>query len=75
MWRHPVVARFAPVVVIVLAIIVIWYVAAVLMNLGIVRGAFEREETPYTTEQLIAGTLNAERPLLAGAASDRGDIL
>jgi NitT/TauT family transport system permease protein len=61
---HPAVVRFAPVIVIVLALIAIWYVAAVLMNMNIVRGAFEREETPYTTANLIVGTLSAERPLL-----------
>src|SRR5580658_311842 len=61
---HPVLVRSTPVLVIVAAIIVIWYVAAILMNLNIVRGAFEREDTPYTTGELIVGTLNAERPLL-----------
>jgi NitT/TauT family transport system permease protein len=61
---HPAVVRFTPVVAIVLALIAIWYVAAVLMNMSIVRGAFERNETPYTTGELIAGTLSAERPLL-----------
>src|SRR5271170_2218005 len=61
---HPAVVRSAPVVVIVVALIAIWYVAAVLMNKDIVRDAFERNDTPYTTAELIAGTLNAERPLL-----------
>jgi NitT/TauT family transport system permease protein len=61
---HPVLARSAPILVIVLALIAIWYVAAILMNLQLVRGAFEREETPYTVTDLLAGTLNAERPLL-----------
>ena len=61
---HPTVARYAPVVSIVLALIALWYVAAVLMNMNIVRDAFERDETAYTTRDLIAGTLNAERPLL-----------
>ena len=28
------------------------------------RGAFERNDTPYTTGQLIVGTMSAERPLL-----------
>ena len=61
---HPAVARSAPVLVIVAAIIVIWYVAAVLMNLDVVRDAFERDGTSYTTSELIESTLNAERPLL-----------
>src|SRR5713101_1482893 len=62
--RHPLVARYAPIVAIVLALIAIWYIAAVLMNLSLVRGAFEREEAPYTVSELIAGTMSAERPLL-----------
>jgi NitT/TauT family transport system permease protein len=62
--RYPLLARYAPIVTIVLALIAIWYVAAVLMNLSLVRDAFEREETPYTASELIAGTMSAERPLL-----------
>jgi NitT/TauT family transport system permease protein len=64
-WRnHPLVMRYAPIATIVLALIVIWYVAAVLMNMALVHDAFEREETPYTVSELIAGTMEAERPLL-----------
>jgi NitT/TauT family transport system permease protein len=62
--QHPLFVRYAPIVTIVLALIVIWYVAAVLMNLSLVRDAFEREETPYTVSELIEGTMSAERPLL-----------
>jgi NitT/TauT family transport system permease protein len=61
---HPLVIRYSPVVVVVVAIVAIWYAAAVLMNLSIVRDQFERDETPYTVVQLIEGTLTAERPLL-----------
>ena len=61
---HPIVVRYAPIFVVVVAIIVLWYVGAILMNRNIVRGEFERSDTPYTTGELIAGTLNAERPLL-----------
>jgi NitT/TauT family transport system permease protein len=62
--RHPLVERYLPVAVIVLALIVVWYIAAVLMNLSLVRGGFEREETAYTIGDLISGTMSAERPLL-----------
>src|SRR6266436_2981209 len=62
--QHPLVERYAPVATIVLALVAIWYVAAVLMNLSLVRDGFEREETPYTVSDLIAGTMSAERPLL-----------
>jgi NitT/TauT family transport system permease protein len=61
---HPLVIRYSPVVAVVVAIVAIWYVAAVLMNMRIVRDQFERDETPYTFAQLIEGTLSAERPLL-----------
>src|SRR6202022_1733258 len=62
--RHPLVERYAPILTIVLALIAIWYVAALLMNLSLVRDGFEREETPYTVSDLIEGTMSAERPLL-----------
>ncbi len=61
---HPWIARYAPLATTVLALIAIWYVAAAAMNLSLVRGAFEREETNYTTTELLAGTMTAERPLL-----------
>jgi NitT/TauT family transport system permease protein len=57
-------ARSTPVLVVVVALIAIWYVAAILMNVRLVRDGFEREETPYTVGDLISGSLNAERPLL-----------
>lgn len=62
--QHPLFVRYAPIVTIVLALVVIWYVAAVLMNLSLVRDGFEREEAPYTVSELIEGTMSAERPLL-----------
>ncbi|WP_423864738.1 ABC transporter permease [Bradyrhizobium sp.] len=62
--RHPLLVRYAPIGTIVLALMAIWYIAAVLMNLSLVRDAFEREETAYTISDLIAGTMSAERPLL-----------
>jgi NitT/TauT family transport system permease protein len=64
-WLWQAVARRVPVVVVVAALLVVWYVAAILMNAALVRDAFEREETKYTVSELIAGTLNAERPLVA----------
>src|SRR5450631_1009749 len=64
-WRqHPLVVRYAPIITIVLALVAVWYIAAVLMNLSKVRDGFEREETPYTVSDLIVGTMSDERPLL-----------
>ena len=48
----------------VLTLVVIWYVAAVAMNWSLVRDGFEREETPYTISDVLAGTMDSERPLL-----------
>src|ERR1700731_884775 len=62
--RHPLVERYPPILTIVLALIAIWFVAALLMNLSLVRDGFEREETPYTVSDLLEGTMSAERPLL-----------
>ena len=62
--RHPLVERYAPVVTMVLALMVIWYIAAVAMNWRLVRDGFEREETPYTVTDVLSGTMSAERPLL-----------
>jgi NitT/TauT family transport system permease protein len=61
---RPLVERYAPLATIVLALIAIWYVAAVAMNWSLVRDGFEREETPYTITDILSGTMNAERPLL-----------
>jgi NitT/TauT family transport system permease protein len=63
--RYPWIAERAPVAVVVLALIVVWYIAAVLMNASLVRDAFEREETAYGVADVIAASLNAERPLVA----------
>jgi NitT/TauT family transport system permease protein len=63
-FRHAIVERYVPVATMVLALIAIWYVAAMAMNWTLVRDAFEREETPYTVSDVLAGTMDAERPLL-----------
>lgn len=48
----------------IFALIAIWYVAALAMNYTLVRDGFEREETPYGVADVLAGTMDAERPLL-----------
>jgi NitT/TauT family transport system permease protein len=64
-WQRRFIAERAPIAVVLAALLVIWYVAALVMNAPLVRDAFEREETKYTLSDLILGTLNAERPLVA----------
>src|SRR5580704_9151137 len=63
-WRPAFVAERIPVVVVVAILIVLWYLAAILMNAPQVRDAFERNEIKYTLSDVIAGTLSAERPLV-----------
>src|SRR3569832_419078 len=62
--RSAIVERYVPVGAMVLALIAIWYVAAIAMNWSLVRDGFEREETPYAVSDVLAGTMDAERPLL-----------
>jgi NitT/TauT family transport system permease protein len=62
--RHPLVERYSPLATTILALVVIWYVAALAMNWTLVRDGFEREETPYTVTDILTGTMSAERPLL-----------
>jgi NitT/TauT family transport system permease protein len=62
--HHPLVARYAPIATMLLALAVIWYIAAIAMNWSLVRDGFEREETAYTFSDVLTGTMNAERPLL-----------
>jgi NitT/TauT family transport system permease protein len=54
-----------PVVIVLLALFAVWYVAAVLMNASVQRDAFANAgRTDYTTQDLIAASLNMERPVL-----------
>ena len=56
--------KTGPVLVIVLAIIAIWYVAAIFMNTPWQRDVFKRAGTDYSTAELIAATWAQERPVL-----------
>jgi NitT/TauT family transport system permease protein len=63
-WRPTWLAERVPILVVVAILLVLWYLAAILMNAPLVRDQFERAETQYSTADLIAGTLDAERPLV-----------
>jgi len=63
-WRPAWLVKHAPVAVIVVILIALWYLAAVLMNAALVRDAFEREEKPYTFSEVVAGTMDLERPVV-----------
>jgi NitT/TauT family transport system permease protein len=63
-WRPTWIIERAPVVVVVAILLVLWYLAAILMNAPLVRDAFERQEVKYSFSDVIAGTLDAERPIV-----------
>ena len=58
------VTNYAPVVAVCAILLVVWYLAAIALNAALVRDAFERQEVQYTFADVIAGTMDAERPLL-----------
>jgi NitT/TauT family transport system permease protein len=57
-------ANTAPLTVVLLGLIGLWYLIAVAVNIAGVRDTFDREDISYTTPDLIAGTWSAERPVL-----------
>ncbi|HSG96143.1 MAG TPA: ABC transporter permease [Afifellaceae bacterium] len=56
--------KTGPVLVVIAAIIAVWYIAAVLMNTPWQRDVFARAGTDYSTAELIAATWAQERPVL-----------
>ena len=63
-WRPTWITARVPVVVVLAILFVLWYLAAIVMNASLVRDAFEREDMKYTLSDVIAGTLDAERPVV-----------
>jgi NitT/TauT family transport system permease protein len=63
-WRPAWITERAPVALIVAILLVLWYLAAIVMNAPLVRDAFERNETQYTFNDVIAGTMDLERPVV-----------
>jgi NitT/TauT family transport system permease protein len=58
-------SRAVAIGIVALAIIALWYVGAVLMNLDLQRDAFANaDRTDYTLGELVAGTLGMDRPKL-----------
>jgi NitT/TauT family transport system permease protein len=56
--------RALPIATVVAAIILLWYVGAVVLNAPQVREGLERGGAAWTTGELIAGTWAMERPVL-----------
>jgi len=63
-WRPAWISERTPIVVVLAVLLVVWYLAAFLMNAPLVRDAFERNEVKYTFGELVAGTMDAERPVI-----------
>lgn len=57
-------AERMPLFVVVAILLVLWYLAAVLMNASLVRDGFRRADTNYSFTDLIAGTMEAARPVV-----------
>jgi NitT/TauT family transport system permease protein len=53
-----------PISVVVLLILLVWYVAAFLMNLDLQRDNFANANQAYSTTDLVEGTMSQERPRL-----------
>lgn len=56
--------KVLPVATVLLAIFVLWYVAAVFMNAPLQKDSYARHKEAWTTRQLITDTLAQERPVL-----------
>lgn len=63
-----------PTLVIVLALVVLWYAAAVLANWTLVAEAFNRGGTPGTFDAILAGTMSGERPILPAPHQILGEL-
>jgi NitT/TauT family transport system permease protein len=64
-----------PITVVVLAILAVWYVAAVLMNASLQRDLYANaDRSNYTTSDLVGDSLNMERPKLPAPHQVAGEL-
>ncbi len=63
-WRRLMAGTAGPVTVIVLAIMVLWYVAAIFLNAPWQKDRFARQKVDWTITDLVRGTLSQDRPVL-----------
>ena len=56
--------RTGPICTIVLVIIVVWYLAAIILNTPFQRDTYQRGNQEWTTGQLISDTLSQTRPVM-----------
>ncbi len=64
LWSRLMSGKTGPVLVIVMAIIAIWYFSAVMLNSPFQKEIYKRNNVEWTTSQLISDTLAQERPVL-----------
>lgn len=73
-WRRRLLGgNFGPVLIVCVAILALWYVGTVLLNAPFAREKLERAGA-YTTAELLAATLNEERPVLPSPHQVAGEI-
>jgi len=56
--------NIGPVVIVVAAIVVVWYVSAFFMNTPFQKDSYQRAKVEWTTAQLISDTMAQKRPVL-----------
>lgn len=56
--------NIVPILIVILAIILIWYAATIYMNSTMQIDRFERADQDWSYEELVVGTMSQERPLL-----------
>lgn len=56
--------RALPIVTVLIAVLAIWYAGTVWLNAPLQIDQFEREGAPWTTADLVAATMEMERPVL-----------
>ncbi len=64
LWSRLMSGKTGPVLVIVMAIIAIWYFSAVMLNSPFQEEIYKRNNVEWTTSQLVSDTLAQERPVL-----------
>ena len=57
-------SKLVAILVLVLALVVIWYVGAIAMNWGVVTDRFSRDPSPHSLLDIVLTTLNYTRPVL-----------
>lgn len=63
-WTRAMSGSTGPVLTIVLALVILWYVAAIVLNAPLMLSLWERRGVDWTYAQLIAETMNHRRPVL-----------